>query len=84
VVTGIHFVKDFKAGLHNVFGGRSTVYEEEVTKARAEAIAEMEARARDMGANAIVGVGVDYEKFEAENSTLMIIASGTESLLSRD
>ena len=66
--------QDFMAGFSNFFGGRSGVYEEALAEARQNAIEEMKKRAEDMGANAIVGVDVDYE---SHAQMLMVIASGT-------
>lgn len=77
VISGINFVKDFFAGVRNVFGGRSGSYEEELTKARSNAMKEMEQRAIRMGANAIVGVDIDYEVLGTDNGMLMVTASGT-------
>ena len=77
VVSGVNFVKDFTAGLSNFFGGRSTTYESELIEARQNALYEMEQRARDRGANAVVGVDVDYEVLGADNGMLMVTASGT-------
>ena len=56
VITGVNFMKDLGAGLRNFFGGRSAGYEEELQKARGEALAELEQRAGAMGANAVIGV----------------------------
>ncbi len=75
VVNGIHFLHDFTASISNVVGGRISEYEEELVNSRAEAIKEMMNRASKVGANAIVGVKVDYETIS--NSILMVIASGT-------
>ena len=77
VVAGVNFIKDFAAGLSNIFGGRSGTYEEEIIQARQQAIAEMEQRAAQMGANAVVGVDIDYEVLGADNGMLMVTASGT-------
>lgn len=77
VISGVNVIKDFKAGLSNFFGGRSATYEDELLKAREEAIAEMEQRAVDKGANAVVGVDIDYEVLGADNGMLMVTASGT-------
>ena len=60
VISGVDFIKDFGASLRNVFGGRSSGYEDELMQARQEALAEMQQRAGEMGANAIVGVDIDY------------------------
>lgn len=77
VVTGINFIKDFKAGLSNFFGGRSATYENELVKSRENALREVSERAAIMGANAIVGVAVDYEVLGVNNGMMMIIVSGT-------
>ena len=74
VVEGIDFFKDFAAGFTNIFGGRSASYEESMTETREAAIREMTKKAEALGANAIVGVKIDYEVI---NSMLMITASGT-------
>ncbi len=76
VVSGIDFVRDFAAGLTNFFGGRSGSYEEEITDARTNALREMEQRAVTMGANAIVGVDIDYEVL-GQGNMIMVTASGT-------
>ena len=77
VVSGVNFLKDFAAGMRNFFGGRSGSYEEELLAARTQAIQEMESRAVAMGANAVVGVDVDYEVLGADNGMLMVSVSGT-------
>ncbi len=77
VVSGVDFVKDFAASLNNIFGGRSGSYEEELIQARQNAIGEMEQRAVSVGANAIVGVDIDYEVLGSNNGMLMVTASGT-------
>lgn len=77
VIAGVNFVRDFAAGLTNFFGGRSESYEDELIQARTSAIREMEQRAANMGANAVVGVKLDYEVLGANNGMLMVTASGT-------
>ncbi len=77
IVAGVDFMKDFAAGLTNFFGGRSGSYEGELIKAREEALKEMEQRAMKIGANAVVGVDVDYEVLGQGNNMLMVITSGT-------
>lgn len=77
VITGVNFMKDIGAGLRNFFGGRSEGYEQELVAAREEAIREMEERAAKLGANAVVGVDIDYEVLGADNGMLMVTASGT-------
>ena len=77
VISGVNFVKDFTAGLSNFFGGRSNTYEAELMNARAEALSELEPRAASLGADAVVGIDVDYEVLGANNGMLMVTASGT-------
>lgn len=77
VIAGVDFLKDFAAGLTNFFGGRSGTYEEELIRARESAISEMEERAQRLGANAVIGVKMDYEVLGANNGMLMVTASGT-------
>ncbi len=77
VISGVNFVKDFAAGLSDFFGGRSNTYEHELIEARNNALFEMQQRAEQLGANAIVGVDVDYEVLGANGSMLMVSASGT-------
>ena len=76
VVSGVNFVKDFAAGLTNIFGGRSGSYEGELIDARENALKELERRAENMGANAVVGVDIDYEVL-GQGNMLMVTASGT-------
>jgi uncharacterized protein YbjQ (UPF0145 family) len=77
VISGVDFVKDIAASFTNFFGGRSQSYEGELIQARESAIAEMEQRAYQMGANAIVGVDIDYEVLGQGNNMLMVTVSGT-------
>ena len=77
VISGVDFIKDFAAGLTNFFGGRSGSYEGELIEAREKAISEMVSRAESFGANAVVGVDVDYEVLGQGNNMLMVTASGT-------
>lgn len=80
-ITGINFVKDFAAGLSNFFGGRSHTYEEELITARETAMQEMMNRAAQMGANAVVGVDVDYEMLGSDNGMMMVTVTGTAVLV---
>lgn len=77
VISGVNFLRDLAASFSNFFGGRSGCYEEELIQARQNAIREMEERAISMGANAVVGVDIDYEVLGADNGMLMVTASGT-------
>jgi len=77
VISGVDFIKDFAAGLTNFFGGRSGSYEGELIDARNQAMQELERRAGALGANAIVGVDIDYEVLGQAGNMLMVTASGT-------
>lgn len=77
VIAGVNFIKDFAAGLTNFFGGRSTSYEDELIRARQSALDEMERRAAALGADAVVGIDIDYEVLGADNGMLMVTVSGT-------
>lgn len=77
VVNGVDFVKDIAAGFSNFFGGRSGSYEGELIQAREDAIREMQERANNIGANAVIGVKMDYEVLGQGNNMLMVTASGT-------
>ena len=78
VVAGINFIKDIGAGLRNFFGGRSQGYEDEIIQARAEALKELEARAAEMGANAIIGVRIDFDPLGGDgNNMLLVTVTGT-------
>lgn len=77
VINGINFLKDFTAGITNFLGGRSKTYEGELIEARQNAILEMEQRAAAIGANAVVGVDIDYEVLGTNNDMIMVTASGT-------
>ena len=77
VISGIDFIKDFTAGLTNIFGGRSGSYEQELIQARYKAMQEMEQHALNMGANAVIGVDIDYEVLGQGGNMIMVTASGT-------
>nr|WP_231724072.1 putative heavy metal-binding protein [Oceanivirga salmonicida] len=77
VITGVNFIKDIGAGLRDFFGGRSKGYEDELLTARSQALQELEERAKSIGANAIVGVKMDYEMLGASNNMMMVTCSGT-------
>jgi len=74
VTNGINYQRDILASFTSITGGRSAEYEEEIINTRADAISEMISRAEKIGANAIIGVHIDYETI---NSMLMVVASGT-------
>ena len=81
VISGVDFVKDFAAGMRNFFGGRSASYENELTDARAQEIEELVQRAEQMGANAVVGIDVDYEVLGQGGNMMMVTVSGTAVVL---
>ena len=77
VISGVNFIKDIKASLRDIVGGRSGSYEEELISARTQALRELEERARQMGADAVVGIDLDYEMLGQSGSMLMVSVSGT-------
>jgi uncharacterized protein YbjQ (UPF0145 family) len=76
-ILGANIFKDLFAGIRDIVGGRSGAYEQELAKARAIALEEMEALAASLGADAVVGVDLDYETVGQGGSMLMVTASGT-------
>lgn len=79
VINGINFIKDFAAGITNIIGGRSITYENEIIDARTRALNEMILRARNIGANAIVGVRIDTDPLDG--GMIMVTASGTAVII---
>ena len=77
VITGVNFFKDFAASIRNFVGGRSGSYEEELVRARTSAMDELTERALQLGADAVVGIDVDYEVLGEGGGMLMVTASGT-------
>jgi uncharacterized protein YbjQ (UPF0145 family) len=76
-ILGANIFKDLFAGIRDIVGGRSGAYEQELARARQIAIEEMSAAAQALGADAIVGVDLDYETVGQAGSMLMVTASGT-------
>ena len=76
-IIGASFVKDFFAGIRDIIGGRSGSYEKVLIEAKDTSLAEMQQRAMELGANAIVGADIDYETIGQNNSMLMVATSGT-------
>jgi len=76
-VMGTNMFRDLFARVRDIVGGRSGAYEKELKKAREIALQEIETAALELGANAIVGVDLDYEVLGAENGMLMVSISGT-------
>ena len=80
-IIGANFVKDFFAGIRDIIGGRSGSYEQVLREAKETALAELQERASRMGANAVVGIDIDYETVGQNGSMLMVAASGTAVLI---
>lgn len=78
-ILGANVFRDVFAGITDIIGGRSSAYEASLGEARETAIRELEERAREAGANAVVGVDLDYEVI---NGMLMVSASGTAVVIS--
>jgi uncharacterized protein YbjQ (UPF0145 family) len=76
-ILGANVFKDIFAGIRDLVGGRSATYERELQRARDIALEELQQRAQELGANAVVGVDLDYEVLGANNGMLMVSASGT-------
>ena len=76
-IIGANMFKDFLAGIRDIVGGRSGSYEKVLREAKDTSLAEMEERARAMGANAVVGIDIDYETVGQNGSMLMVATSGT-------
>ena len=77
VISGVNFLRDIAAGIRNVIGGRSGAYEDKLIEARDNAMNEMAEKARRLGADAVVGIDIDYEVLGTDNGMLMVTASGT-------
>ncbi len=76
-IQGINVIKDIGAGIRNLVGGRAGSYENELREAYRAAVNEMMQRATEMGANAVIGVNVDYFSVGPEGSMLAAVATGT-------
>ena len=77
VISGVNFIRDFAASIRNIIGGRSGSYEEELLRARNQAMDELADRAARLGADAVVGIDIDYEVLGENNGMMMVTASGT-------
>jgi uncharacterized protein YbjQ (UPF0145 family) len=82
-ILGANIFRDFFASIRDIVGGRSAAYEAELRKAKEIALGEMREQARRLGANAIVGIDIDYETIGASSSMLMVSASGTAVLVEK-
>lgn len=77
VIIGANFVKDIFASFRDFFGGRSNSYENVLKEAKVDALRELTQNAQIMGANAVIGIDLDYETLGQRGSMLMVTASGT-------
>lgn len=80
-IIGANFVKDFFASIRDVVGGRAGSYEKVLIEAKDTSLREMSKRAEALGANAIVGIDIDYETIGQSGSMLMVATSGTAVIL---
>ena len=80
-IIGANAIKDFKAGLTDFFGGRSGTYERVLIQAKDTSMNEMANRAAQMGANAVIGIDIDYETIGSGGSMLMVTCSGTAVII---
>lgn len=76
-IIGANIFKDLLGGLRDILGGRSTTYEKVLEEAKEDALRELTEKGQRMGANAIIGVDLDFETVGGNGSMLMVIASGT-------
>ncbi|MBK9386245.1 MAG: heavy metal-binding domain-containing protein [Planctomycetes bacterium] len=76
-ILGANLFKDLFANIRDLVGGRSATYEKELRRAREIALDELAESARELGANAVIGIDLDYETIGSSGSMLMVTASGT-------
>ena len=76
-IIGANIFKDIFAGIRDIVGGRSGTYERVIEEARANALHELEGKAQQLGANAVVGIDLDFETVGSGGSMLMVVATGT-------
>ena len=81
VIVGVNFIKDVAASLRDFFGGRSNSYEKELVAARDTAMNELRSRAMALGADAVVGIDIDYEVLGQNGGMMMVTVSGTAGKL---
>ena len=80
-ILGANIFRDMFAAVRDIVGGRSASYERELGKAREIALDELEDWADELGANAVIGVDLDYESFGKTNGMMMVSATGTAVIL---
>jgi uncharacterized protein YbjQ (UPF0145 family) len=83
-ILGANIFRDMFAAVRDIVGGRSASYERELGKAREIALAELEDWAEELGANAVVGVDIDYESFGQTNGMMMVSATGTAVIIEKE
>ena len=83
-IIGANLFRDIFAGIRDIVGGRSGSYEEVLREAKDNAVSEMEENARQLGANAVIGIDLDYETVGQNGSMLMVTASGTAVVFDND
>ncbi len=76
-IIGANIFKDLFAGIRDIIGGRSSSYEKVLRQAKETALQEMSEQAQKMGANAVIGIDIDYETVGSSGSMLMVTACGT-------
>jgi len=76
-IIGANLFKDLFAGIRDIVGGRSGTYERVIDEARSNAMAELVQKAQALGANAVIGIDLDFETVGTNGSMLMVIATGT-------
>ena len=76
-ILGANLFKDLFAGIRDLVGGRSATYEKELQRAREIALQELQQRAQELGANAVIGIDLDYEVLGQSNGMMMVSARGT-------
>lgn len=81
VIVGANIFRDLFAGIRDLVGGRAGAYEDVLHRAREQALTEMRMRAAELGANAVIGVDLDYEVLGSGGSMLMVSATGTAVLV---
>ncbi len=80
-IIGAKLVRDFFAGISDIVGGRSGAYEQGLREAKSIALKEMMDQAHRLGANAIIGIDLDYENIGGNGSMLMVSANGTAVII---
>jgi len=76
-IIGANIFKDIFAGIRDIVGGRSGTYERVIEEAKQTAMAELQQRAQSLGANAVIGIDLDFETVGSGGSMLMVVATGT-------